>query len=145
MISKISSLLHLHGLVKERLEFFLVSSLGPCGRWRSTVSTNVLEQPVISSHCSLGPGLDIGPGSHVLVFLLHPTQLGITILLWYLNMSVYWWLFAQQIFAASQNYCVTNIEPSDICKLYSVSLKICSLLPASWCQMGRDKFVPECE
>ena len=80
MISKISSLLHLHGLVKERLEFFLVSSLGSCG-WRgSTVSTNVLEQPVISSHCSLSPGLDIGPGSHVLVFLLHPEQLSIAVL-----------------------------------------------------------------
>ena len=35
--------------------------------------------PVISSHRRLEPGLDVGPGSLVLVFLLDPAQAGVAI------------------------------------------------------------------
>jgi hypothetical protein len=36
--------------------------------------------PVVSPDGCLCPGLDIGPGSHVLMLLLYPVQLGVTVL-----------------------------------------------------------------
>lgn len=93
--------------------------------------------PVIATNSSLSSWLDIWPCPHVLVFLLDPAQLGIAILLWYLILQLFIdqpiiLIFAQQkplnkYLASSQNYYV----------------KIFGVLPASWCQMGRDRFAPK--
>ena len=72
-------LLERHGLVKESLQLLLVSGLGARGRGGGAVPADVLEQPVVAAHSGLSPGLDVRPGAHVLVLLLHPVQLRVTV------------------------------------------------------------------
>ena len=55
--------------------------------WSHDIPVTMMVSPVISPHCCLGPGLDIWPGPHVLMLLLHPAQLSIAILLRHLKFS----------------------------------------------------------
>ena len=61
--------------------------------------------PVISPHGCLGPGLDVWPGPHVLVFLLHPAQLGVAILLRHLKTSWYYTIEFPSLERERHYYC----------------------------------------
>jgi len=56
---------------------------GPSSWGGSCLPSYVLQQPVIATNSCLSPWLDIGPGPHILVLLLHPAQLGIAVLVSY--------------------------------------------------------------
>ena len=66
--------LHVLGFVKEIFEFLLVS-----GAERTLCQCTVAACGSHPLHCRLGPGLDVGPGTHVLVLLLHPEQLSVAV------------------------------------------------------------------
>ena len=57
-----------------------MGGLGARGWGGSCLPAYILQQSVVSTYSSLCSGLDIGPGPHVLVLLLHPAQLGIAVL-----------------------------------------------------------------
>ena len=73
-----------HGLVQEHLQLLLVGCLGARGWGGGSVTPNILQQPVVATYSCLGPGLHVGPGTHVLVLLLHPAQLRVAVRVSYL-------------------------------------------------------------
>jgi hypothetical protein len=66
-------------------ELLLMSSFRPSCWRRCSLPPNILQQPVVTTHSSLSPGLYVGPVAHVLVLLLHPEQLSIAVLVSYLG------------------------------------------------------------